>query len=467
MSTWCNGSMALATEWVTFESLVFTNINTLDMIQVKKIEDALLHLVGFDQGGTSNVKVSKALTQSESGLYFQQAHPLITLSNLSSIAPDYANIEAAIETTADYKKNTEYVKGSIVFYAGKYYRAEVDGAKSSDFNTDSWSEVDPFSIWLEKKVRASVTKVVTRFVNEKLSNKTSNSLCENKTLFDGTGRLTDTITNHKNLVGFEIIPIRSKGITTRINKVCLQFTTPGVYKLYLMHSSSFTPIKTIEVEKKIKGSEWIKLDDVLLPYESENTNAGGSWYLCYKQSELPEGSKAINKDKDWSKGPCQSCSRSEYASWSAWSKFIEVHPFEIKEDEAEDLGGSIMMWDIENNNYQYNRNYGLNLDISVYCDLTEFIIKERHLFQDVIMKQFAVDMLREFAYNPSVRTNRHSINASRMDILYEIDGDSASMKKSGLNYQLDQAMKAIDISTQGIDRICLTCRNNGIKYKTV
>lgn len=467
MSTWCNGSMALATEWVTFESLVFTNINILDMIQVKKIEDALLHLVGFDQGGTSNVKVSKALTQSESGLYFQQAHPLITLSNLSSIAPDYANIESAIEATADYRKNTEYVKGSIVFYAGKYYRAEVDGAKSSDFNTDSWSEVDPFSIWLEKKVRASVTKVVTRFVNEKLSNKTSNSLCENKTLFDGTGRLADTITNHKNLVGFEIIPIRSKGITTRINKICLQFTMPGVYKLYLMHSSSFTPIKTIEVEKKIKGSEWIKLDNVLLPYESENTNAGGSWYLCYKQSELPEGSKAINKDKDWSKGPCQSCSRSEYASWSAWSKFIEVHPFEVKEDEAEDLDGSIMMWDIENNNYQYNRNYGLNLDISVYCDLTEFIIKERHLFQDVIMKQFAVDMLREFAYNPSVRTNRHSINASRMDILYEIDGDSASMKKSGLNYQLDRAMKAIDISTQGIDRICLTCRNNGIKYKTV
>lgn len=459
--------MALATEWVTFESLVFTNINILDMIQVKKIEDTLLHLVGFDQGGTSNVKVSKALTQSESGLYFQQAHPLITLSNLSSIAPDYANIESAIEATADYRENTEYVKGSIVFYAGKYYRAEADGAKSSDFNTDSWSEVDPFSIWLEKKVRASVTKVVTRFVNEKLSNKTSNSLCENKTLFDGTGRLADTITNHKNLVGFEITPIRSKGITTRINKVCLQFTTPGVYKLYLMHSSSFTPIKTIEVEKKIKGSEWIKLDDVLLPYESENTNAGGSWYLCYKQSELPEGSKAINKDKDWSKGPCQSCSRSEYASWSAWSKFIEVHPFEVKEDEAEDLDGSIMMWDIENNNYQYNRNYGLNLDISVYCDLTEFIIKERHLFQDVIMKQFAVDMLREFAYNPSVRTNRHSINASRMDILYEIDGDSASMKKSGLNYQLDQAMKAIDISTQGIDRICLTCRNNGIKYKTV
>lgn len=437
------------------------------MIQIKQIEDALLHLVGFDQGGTSEVKISSSLTESESGLYFQQAHPLITLTNLACIAPDYENMETAIEATSEYRKNTTYVKGSIVFYAGKYYRAEVDNASSNDFASSQWVEVDPFSVWLEKKVRSSIAKAATRFVNEKLVSKTSNSLCENKTLFDGTGRLTDTISNHKNLVGFEIVPIRAKGVTTRINKVCLQFTVPGKYKLYLMHSSSFSPIKTIEVEKKTRGSEWIKLDDVLLPYESENINAGGSWYLCYRQSELPEGSLAINKDRDWSKGPCKSCSRNEYMSWSAWSKFIEVHPFEIKEEEAEDLDGSIMMWDIENNNYQYNRNYGLNLDISVYCDLTEFIIRERHLFQDIIMKQFAIDMLREFAYNPSVRTNRHSINASRMDILYEIDGDSSSMKKSGLNYQLEQAIKAIDISTQGLDRVCLVCKNNGIKFRTV
>ena len=76
-------------------------------------------------------------------------------------------------------------------------------------------------------------------------------------------------------------------------------------------------------------------------------------------------------------------------------------------------------------------------------------------------------MLREFAYNVNVRTNRHSINASRPDILYEIDGDSSSMKKSGLSYQLDMAFNAIKISTYGIDRVCLPCKNNGIRYRTV
>jgi hypothetical protein len=79
----------------------------------------------------------------------------------------------------------------------------------------------------------------------------------------------------------------------------------------------------------------------------------------------------------------------------------------------------------------------------------------------------AVDMLREFAYNPSVRTNRHAINASRMDILYALDGDSASMKKSGLCYELDMAIKALDISTRGQDRICMPCANKGIRYTVV
>ena len=439
------------------------------MIQNKRIQDALLHLIGFEQGGTADVKISASLTESESGLYFQQAHPLITLTNLASIAPDYQNMEPAIDATAEYRRTSLYPKGSILFYSGSYYRAEIENAQAKDIGTNEaiWSTIDPFSLWLEKKVRASISKAISRFYTEKQANEMTNALCENRTLFDGTGRLSDVIANKNNLVGFEIVPVRAKGVTTKINRIGLQFTMPGKYKLYLMHSSSMSPVKTIEVEKHTKGTEWIAMEDLFLPYQSENTDAGGSWYLCYRQSELPEGSQAINKDRDWSKGPCKSCSRSEYQSWLAWSKYLEVHPFKIKEDTAEDVDGSVMMWDIENNDYQYDHNYGLNLDVSVYCDLTDFIIQERRMFQDIIMKQFAIDMLREFAYNPNVRTNRHSINASRMDILYEIDGDSSSMKKSGLNYQLEQSFKAINISTKGIDRICLTCKNNGIKYRTV
>ena len=430
------------------------------MVRIEHIQNDLLRLIGWRQSYTnSNIKISDALNISDTGLYFQDIHPLITLENISCIAPDFNNIEYG-----NYDKYKIYNTGDITKFNGLLYKS-VCNNNSDNPLTNKWIKTNPFSEWLEEKTKASIKKAVLHYINEKLIKKASKTLFENKTLFDGTGRLTSIIKNKNNVVGFEIIPIRSKGVTTKINKIGLQFTEPGEYVIYIMHSSSLEPIYTLKLTKTKKNSlEWFQVNEVYLPYESQNNDAGGSWYICYAQSSLPENSVAIRKDKDWSKGPCKACSRREFDAWSAWSRYIEIHPFSVNE---EIIGEDFCMWDVENNMYDYNTNYGLNLDISIYCDLTDFIISQRNLFQDVIAKQLAIDMLREFAYNPNVRTNRHSINASRLDILYEIDGDSSSMKKSGLSYQLEESYKALEISTEGIDRVCLPCVNNGIKYRTV
>lgn len=443
------------------------------MLRIKDIEEGLLHLVGWQQNyNTSDFKIAENLTQSESGLYFQQVHPLLTLDNMACIAPDFKNTNFE-----SYESSKEYTKGNIVSYNGKLYKLIKDSNKTQDAepvyiapdNEEYWAETDPFSEWLEGKTKSSIARAIQRLYNEKVAEGTCKTLCENKMLFDGTGRIVDTIVNKNNLVGFEIVPIRTKGVTTKINKIGLQFTKPGDYTLYLMHSNLSEPVKTIKLTKtKANSLEWFTVDDVYMSYYSEDGVLGGSWYLCYKQSELPEDSQAIMKMKDWSKNPCKGCSRRDYLAWMAWSKYLEVHPFYINEecvDTVEDSG--IYMWDEENNIYTYDNNYGLNIELTVACDITDFIIEQKAMFTDIIAKQLAVDMLREFAYNANVRTNRHSINASRLDILYELDGDSSSMKKSGLNYQLDMAFKALKLSTSGIDRVCLPCKNNGIKYRTV
>lgn len=446
------------------------------MVRANDIQDKLLHLIGWEQNyDASDLKISDALTVSESGLYFQQIHPLLTLQNIACIAPEFKNM-----TFEEYSTKKSYSKGNVVKYDEKLYKALQKALnKQPDIESEYWVEANPFSEWLESKTKASIQKAIARYCNEKIAQGTYKTLCENRTLFDGTGRLVDVVKNRKNLVGFEIVPVRAKGVTTKINKIGLQFTEPGEYTLYLMHSSMDAPVKIIKLNKIRKNSiEWFSLNDVYLPYQSEDNDAGGSWYLCYFQSELPEGSQAIRKDKDWSKEPCNSCSRREYLAWMAWSKYIEVHPFFVNEELVEAVNfnddfnddfekQALHLWDVENNQYTYDNNYGLNLELTISCDITDFIIEQRMLFQDVIAKQVAVDMLREFAYNANVRTNRHSINASRLDILYEIDGDSSSMKKSGLSYQLDMAFKAIKLSTEDIDRVCLPCKNNGIKYRTV
>ena len=436
------------------------------MVRIQEIQEGLLHLIGWRQSYDANDGViSEALTQSESGLYYQDAHPLLTLQNLQSIAPDFSNISYPAHSTEE-----TYAKGVVVTDSDKRYKslkAVPENIQITD--TEYWIETNPFSEWLETKTKACITKAISCYVNEKVAKGTYKTLCEKKTLFDGTGRIYDTVKNKNNLVGFEIVPIRAKGVTTKINRIGLQFSEPGDYTILVMHSSLMEPYYQETFTKRIGNNiEWFTPNQELyLPYETDEIDAGGSWYICYVQSQLPTGSQAIRKSRDWSKGPCNECSRHEYETWRIWSKYIEVHPFYVNEELVPVVDEQVQLWDVENNLYDYSTNYGLNLDITVACDMTDFIIEQRQMFTDYLSKSLAVDFLREFAYNPNVRTNRHSINASRPDILYEIDGDSSSMKKSGLSYQLELASKAIQVSTEGIDRVCLPCVNHGIKYRAV
>ena len=436
------------------------------MVRIQEIQEGLLHLIGWRQSYDANDGViSEALTQSESGLYYQDAHPLLTLRNLQSIAPDFSNISYPVHSTEE-----TYAKGVVVTDSDKHYKslkAVPENIQITD--AEYWIETDPFSEWLETKTKACITKAISCYVNEKVAKGTYKTLCEKKTLFDGTGRIYDTIKNKNNLVGFEIVPIRAKGVTTKINRIGLQFSEPGDYTILVMHSSLMEPYYQETFTKRIGNNiEWFTpSQELYLPYETDEIDAGGSWYICYVQSQLPTGSQAIRKSRDWSKGPCNECSRHEYETWRIWSKYIEVHPFYVNEELVPVVDEQVQLWDVENNLYDYSTNYGLNLDITVACDMTDFIIEQRQMFTDYLSKSLAIDFLREFAYNPNVRTNRHSINASRPDILYEIDGDSSSMKKSGLSYQLELASKAIQVSTEGIDRVCLPCVNHGIKYRAV
>lgn len=438
------------------------------MVRIAEIQNNLLHLIGWRQSYDKNDGswLSESLTVSEGGQYYQDFHPLLTLQNLLSVAPDFKNFQYP-----EYSIENSYAEGEVVVDGDKYYKAKQDVPADviQITNTEYWEETNPFSEWLEAKTKASITKAINRFINEKLNKGTFKSLCENKTLFDGTGRIYDVIKNRQNVVGFEITPIRSKGITTKINRIGLQFTEPGDYTILVMHSSLLEPYYQETFTKRSNNSmEWfIPSRELYLPYENDKIDAGGSWYICYFQSHLPESSQAIRKNRDWSKGPCNECSRYEYQTWLTWSKYLEIYPFYVNEECVPVVDEQVQLWDIANNFYDYSTNYGLNLDITIACDITDFIIAQKNLFEDYIGKSLAIDFLREFAYNPNVRTNRHSINASRPDILYEIDGDSSSLKKTGLSNQLELALNALQISTEGMDRVCMPCVNHGIKYRTV
>ena len=440
------------------------------MYRIKEIQDALLHVVGWEQSFDPAKAIDTYLTQTESGLYFQGAHPLLTLDNMAAIMPDDWGIQYPVwDALTQWKKNKVVQYGNDTNGNKFFWKAKADNV-GEEPTEDSlfWSKYNILSDFLERMTRNGIATAIQTFTQIKQLDKETRNLLERRTFFDGAGRIRATLQNNHKLVGFEIVPVRAMGVTTKIEKIGLQMTgATGKVRMYLFHSSQIDPVKTFDLDFTVTngGFQWFPLTDCYLPYISDENNAGGSWFLCYNQDELPAGMEAINVSKDWSREPCGTCNIGSVQFWRELTKYLQVTPFMYNAPET--FAEYPELWDIAYTMYTRTQNYGLNCEITIGCDLTDFIISQRQIFQTVIQRQVAAIALRMLAMNPNVRVNRNQSNATRMDILYELDGNTSGVRPGGLGYDLKKSYEALQIDTQGLDRICLACNNRGVRYRTV
>ena len=450
------------------------------MIRLQDIQTALLPVVGWQQDYNPQNQIDKELCKSESGLTFQGAHPLCTLANIRAIMPD-----DYLYQYPEWNEIIAYKRGKKVRHDGILWIANLDNVgqepKKSDFNQDFNNDFGGESPWVIYNMESDFVRQLTingintavqTFIQEKQLRKETRDLLERRTFFDGAARLQATIDPTGKIVGFEIVPVRSMGVTTKIERIGLQMVGgTGKVKLYLFHSSQIAPMRTIELDftNTSGGFQWFTpKEPIYLPYipgtDGNGNDSGGAWFLCYNQNELPAGMQALNVSKDWSVEPCQTCLGGSIESWRQITKYMQVSPFGIKA--PADFEQYPEMFDIGKVGYTNTMNYGMNVEISVGCDLTDFIISQRQIFATVIQKQVCANVLRTIAMNPDVRVNRNQVNVTRDELLYELDG-APQGRPTGLGYELKQAYKALSLDTMGLDRICLQCNNHGVKYRTV
>jgi hypothetical protein len=440
------------------------------MIRINEICEALKNVCGWEQSYDPAKAIDDNLTQTESGLYFQGAHPLLTLDSMAAIMPDDWGIQYPVwDALTQWKQNKVVQYGNDTNGNKLFWKAKADNV-GEEPTEDSlfWSKYNILSDFLERMTRNGIATAIQTFTQIKQLDKETRNLLERRTFFDGAGRIRATLQNNHKLVGFEIVPVRAMGVTAKIEKIGLQMTGgTGVVRMYLFHSSQIDPIKTFDLNFTVTngGFQWFPLTDCYLPYISDKNNAGGSWFLCYNQDELPAGMEAINVSKDWSREPCGTCNMGSVEVWRELTKYLQVTPFMYNAPET--FAEYPELWDIAYTMYTRTQNYGLNCEITIGCDLTDFIISQRQIFQTVIQRQVAAIALRTLAMNPNVRVNRNQSNATRMDILYELDGNTSGVRPGGLGYDLKKSYEALQIDTQGLDRICLACNNRGVRYRTV
>lgn len=425
------------------------------MYRLTDIVNAFEGLVGWEKEST---KIDDSIVSSESGLFFQEAHPMLTLRAMRGIMPN-----DLLGRYPEFASGNQYAKGYICAYNGKAYKSKVDGNAALPTDTGNWEEYDLLTDYLSDLETRGIKKVVTRFIRDKVIGMESKNIIDRRSLFDGTGRLAARVQNEGKIVGFEIEPIRSDGVTMKIEKIGLQFVgNVGNVTMYLFHSSKAEPVwsQTLNYTSTKGSYMWFDVEDVFLPYLNNSVNAGGSWYLVYYQSALPSYMEAINFGRDWSREPCGTCNKGDAALYASMSRFVTLSPFYVAVD---DWDGNL--WDIESMIYTNTNNYGINLTFSIGCDVSDIMIAERLDFANVIQLQVASDALRTLALNPEVAVNRVQYNADRDNILYETDGNGQGIR--GLNGDLEKAYKALSFDTKGLSPVCLTCSKKGIRYGTI
>ena len=393
----------------------------------------------------------------------KKATPKMRVSDLPLRSPRY------VFTYPAFIANAYYHKGDKRLYNARVYRCNIAGVYAAPDAT--WDEVSGetrLSDYVRTLTDNGINSVVQNFIQTKQLAGETKSLVERRPFFDGAARLTSLIDPTGKIVGFEIVPVRAMGVTVKVERIGLQMIgAVGSVRIYVFHSSQVEPIRVMDFDYQNSrgGFAWFTpAEPLYLPYISDGTDAGGAWFICYNQNDLPTGMHALNVARDWSKNPCATCMG--YVALNDWkeiTKYLQVSPFAAKAPEG--FRENPAMFDIGELAYTNTINYGMNAEISVGCDLTDFIVSQRAIFANVLQKQIAYNVLRTLAMNPDVRVNRNQMNVTRDGILYELDGNPQG-RAGGLGYELKEAYKALSFDTRGLDRVCLTCNNHGVRYRT-
>ena len=383
------------------------------MFNPTTIQNCMVSLLGWRNDANPSVPqiTDPALFQSDSGLIYNDFHPLLSIENIVNTIPEDKDIE-------DY---------------------------------------------LDEKVASGISKALTKVAIEKKLNESTKTLLNSSKLFDGIGRFQNTVISNGSFVGVEVEIFPSYGTKVIIDKLGLQFTSAQTnLNIYVFHTSQIDPIQTVTATTtKANSLEWLTLSTPIdFSYLSDQYDSGGLFYIGYYQDDIT--GQAIKKDFNWLKGPCDTCRGGANAMkvWNERLNFVRIVPIEVG---ASDLTGT-QMFDYTARKYAPDNNFGLNMGVTVQCDISDYLCEQKLVLADLIGKQVAVDILNDMKH--STRLNRLA-NVSQNMIIRDLEGDRET-HEPGLAQRLSKSIKAVDFDFSMIDSPCLPCNKKfGVRKRSI
>ena len=377
------------------------------MFDIRTITE-LKKVVGFrNHWNTTDIPaLSTALTDSESGQYYNDFHPMIRLDYISALLPsDYA-----LETFLD------------------------------DIET------------------SSIKQMLNKMQMYKKLNNAGKDLARNNLIYDNVLKNKPVI-NESRFVGVEFcLNDTSAGIRAVINRVGLYLTSAQpALTLYLFNSLQETAVSTYVFNSTNANSfTWLETQ-INIDYQNSTGTDGGVWYLGYYQQDLI--GQAVQYDSlNWKNGYCRTCDGGiRSAKYNSIQKYVNMSPFYVA---AANLPAVGVMFDTDDVNYTYTQNYGFNFNVSVVCNLSQFYIDNRLSMVTAIGKSVALKILEMMKASSQISAIEQNV---QFNIIRDLEGD-AETQSVPFWQQADRAIKATNFDQSNINTTCVPCARKGAIY---
>ena len=227
----------------------------------------------------------------------------------------------------------------------------------------------------------------------------------------------EAVTNNGKAVGYKIDVAKDFDKTVQINSLELYFDEAATFNVYLFKQGNKTPLKTKSVTTIANVKTTVALTDWILNYKE-----AGLYYVVYFQDDLGPA-QAINEQVCFNTA-CLFSAEAIMATVISGTDFDRVSP-ELP--------------------YQPN---GLNMQISSFRDMTNNIIQQPQLFDELLGLVMAYTVIEQMIYtvisNASERIIKDQLD--RVGIQLDLNGSapiSESPQVIGLKQRIDREAKRV------------------------
>jgi len=269
-----------------------------------------------------------------------------------------------------------------------------------------------FNLTLENIKKSSISNVLHQIFSEY-------DFIDRNVLYKNASNKVETEVLPSGFVGYEIKVSHAKNIAFKINRVLLDFEGTGNVNLIVWNTSSKTPIyqKTIAITTDHQA--------VVLDWTFDNSadSYKGDYYIGYNTTGLTIApyKRELNN-----------------ASVISQLKYLSLDKMQVPGHNTTELFNLQSLQGM-------SEDCGLNLDISVYDDYTDFVLNNKMLFARALQLQSIISCIQ--IYMASLRSNSNQAHANHIyeKIMIELEGTRADnvIYIKGLKNQLLSEISSI------------------------